>query len=206
MIASLLEQLFVFVVDTINAVGYGGIGFLMLLESANIPIPSEIIMTFAGFLVWEEKLDFWFVVLAGTIGNLAGSLGAYYLGMFGGRPILERYGKYVLITSHDLKLADRMFQKYGSAAVFVARLLPIVRTFISFPAGMARMNIWRFCLYTRAGSFLWSIILTYTGFVSRENWDVLEPYFRKLDWVVASLLLFGIVWWVWRHIKALKKY
>ena len=200
----ILEFLATTVIRVIETTGYAGIGFLMALESANIPIPSEIIMPFSGFLVWEEKLNFLWVVFWGAFGNLIGSVISYYIGFFGGRPLLEKYGRFFLVTRHDLEGADRWFQKYGTLTIFVSRVLPVVRTFISFPAGVARMNIWRFSLYTFAGSFIWSLMLTYVGVIMRQNWVTLEGYFRKFDWLIAGILLGLGVWWIVRHIKQIQ--
>ena len=205
----MIETIFEFLANTIifviETTGYVGIALLMALESANIPIPSEIIMPFAGFLVWEEKLNWWLVIFAGAFGNLLGSLVSYYLGKWGGRPFLERYGRYFFITRHDLDLGDRLFAKYGPITIFASRVLPIVRTFISFPAGMARMNIWKFSLYTFTGSFMWSMMLAYAGLITGENWDGLKEYFRTFDWLIAGIIVALGIWWIWRHIKLLKR-
>ena len=205
----MIETIFEFLANTIifviETTGYVGIALLMALESANIPIPSEIIMPFAGFLVWEEKLNWWLVIFAGAFGNLVGSLVSYYLGKWGGRPFLERYGRYFFITRHDLDLGDRLFAKYGPITIFASRVLPIVRTFISFPAGMARMNIWKFSLYTFTGSLIWSIVLTYAGLITGKNWDGLKEYFRTFDWLIAGIIVVLGTWWIWRHIRILKR-
>lgn len=190
-----------FVISFIEATGYVGVFCLMLVESANIPVPSEVIMPFSGFLVVQDHLSFWWVVAAGAFGNLAGSLLSYYVALFGGRPFLERYGRFFFVSRREIASAENLFFKHGSATVFFSRLLPIVRTFISFPAGLSRMNIWKFSAYTLAGSFLWSLLLTYLGFVAGENWDMLEVYFRRFDWVVAIVLLLGFAWWVARHLR-----
>ncbi|MBI2577416.1 MAG: DedA family protein [Candidatus Wildermuthbacteria bacterium] len=205
LLEQLLSILSSFVISTIEATSYWGIGFLMALESANIPIPSEVVMPFSGFLVWEEKLTFGLVVLAGALGNLVGSIASYYLGKWGGRPFLERYGRYFFVSRHDLDLADKLFSKYGTITIFASRMLPIVRTFISFPAGMAKMNIWKFSAYTFAGSLLWSIVLTYVGVITGENWHSLEKYFRKFDWLIAAVLIVLGAWWIWRHIRVMKR-
>lgn len=200
-----MEQIFAFlasfVIQTIETTGYAGIAFLMALESANIPIPSEIIMPFAGYLVFEEKFNFFLVVLWGAIGNLLGSLVSYYLGFFGGRAFLERFGKFFFLTTHDLDVANSWFKKYGTMIIFASRVIPVVRTFISFPAGIAKMNIWKFTIYTFAGSFIWSVILTYAGVIAGANWRILENYFRKFDWLIAGILLVLGIWWIWRHVK-----
>ncbi|MEK7510189.1 MAG: DedA family protein [Patescibacteria group bacterium] len=200
----ILERIASFVISVIATIGYAGIGVLMALESANIPIPSEIIMPFAGFLVFQGKLSLGWVVFWGAIGNLAGSLVSYYLGFFGGRPFLEKYGKFFLISRHDLELADRWFQKYGAITAFGARMLPVVRTFISFPAGVARMNIWKFSLYTFVGSLIWSFLLVYAGIVMGENWHFLEGYVRKFDWVIIAMIGGLGIWWIQRHLRNLK--
>ena len=204
MIEHILTLLATFVIQTIESMGYGGIMLLMALESANVPIPSEVIIPFSGYLVSTGVFNLYWAVFWGAVGNLAGSIIGYYIGYIGGRPFLEKYGKFFLITKHDLNLADKWFAKYGNAIAFVSRLLPIVRTFISVPAGIARMNIWKFSLYTFAGSLLWSFALAYIGVKMGENWDSLREYFHTFDWAIAGLIIAGGVWWVWRHIKLLR--
>lgn len=200
----ILETLASIVIQTIETTGYAGIGFLMALESANIPIPSEVIMPFAGYLVSKGEFGFWQVVFCGAIGNLLGSLASYALGFYGGRAFLARYGKWFFITPHDVALADRLFWKYGAIIAFVSRVLPVVRTFISFPAGVAKMDLRKFALYTFAGSFLWSGLLAYIGVQLGENWHSLEGYFRTFDWLVAGILLCLAVWWILRHLRHAK--
>ncbi|MFH1671266.1 MAG: DedA family protein [Candidatus Portnoybacteria bacterium] len=206
MINSILAWLASFVIKIISGTGYLGITSLMALESACIPIPSEVIMPFSGFLVSGGEFAFWLVVFWGTVGNLLGSWIAYWVGYAGGRPLIEKYGKYILLSRHDLDIADRWFKKYGQSAVFFSRLLPIVRTFISLPAGIARMDFKKFSLYTFLGCLPWSLALTYAGVVMGENWEHLEIYFRKLQWPIAILIIIGIVWWIFRHINQSKKY
>lgn len=196
----MLEFLASSVISVVETTRYAGVAFLMALESANIPIPSEIIMPFAGYLVSQGELRFWLVVFWGAVGNLIGSLVSYYLGFFGGRPFLSRFGKFFFMKNSDLDFADGFFKKHGSFAIFLARLLPIVRTFISFPAGVSRMNIWKFSLYTMAGSLIWSFFLTFIGVKAGENWKLLEPLFKKFDWLIAFILLLCLVWWILRHI------
>lgn len=205
MIYDFLAFISSFVISVVSSIGYGGIFFLMALESACIPIPSEIIMPFSGFLVFEEKFSFLWVVFWGTIGNLAGSVAAYLVGFYGSRPLIEKYGKFILISRHELELADRWFLKYGGISVFFSRMLPAVRTFISLPAGMARMPFYKFCLYTFLGSLPWSFALTYAGLIMGENWQSLEAYFRKFDWAIAilSILVFGF--FIYHKIKIRNK-
>lgn len=184
------------VVEMISNLGYAGVTGLMALESACIPIPSEVIMPFSGYLVWAEKFSFLAVVFWGTVGNLLGSLIAYFAGFFGGRPLIEKYGKYLLISREDIDRAQGWFSKYGSWSVFFSRLLPVVRTFISLPAGMARMPLGKFCLYTFLGSLPWSFVLTYVGVIMGEQWPSLETYFRKFDWLIIVVILGVLGWWL----------
>lgn len=199
MIEIVLTWLASLVISVISKTGYLGITVLMALESACIPIPSEIIMPFSGFLVFEGQFIFWQVVLWGAIGNLIGSIIAYGVGFYGGRPIIEKYGKYILISRRDLDLADNWFNKYGQKVVFFSRLLPVIRTFISLPAGISRMSFKKFSFYTLAGCLLWSFVLTYAGVIMGENWHDIEVYFREFQWIIGGLIILGIVWWVWRH-------
>ena len=200
----ILEWLSGAVISIIDSTGYAGIFILMALESANVPVPSEIIMPFSGYLVFQGNFSFWWVVFWGALGNLAGSVISYYLGFFGGRPFFEKYGKFFFVTKHDLELAEGWFQRRGSIIAFVSRMLPVVRTFISFPAGIAKMNILKFSIYTFTGSLIWSFFLTYVGVKMGENWQHLEVYFRKFDWAIVVLLVVGAGWWIWRHIKNIR--
>jgi membrane protein DedA with SNARE-associated domain len=163
-------------------------------------------MPFSGFLVFDGRFNLWLIALAGAIGCVIGSIIAYWVGMYGGRPLIEKYGKYILISHHDLDLADRWFKRYGGAAIFFSRLLPVVRTYISFPAGIARMNFGRFVLYTFLGSFPWCLGLGYIGLKLGQNWESLKKYFHGADYIIAALIIIGIVWWIWRHLKNRKKY
>src|SRR5215831_16588103 len=148
MVGRIIEIISAFIVATISTLGYGGVVLLMAIESACIPLPSEIIMPFSGYLVYTGRFNLWLVAVAGAFGCVVGSLVAYWVGMYGGRPLIEKYGRYVLVSRHDLDLADRWFDRFGEAIVFVSRLLPVIRTFIAFPAGVARMNLTKFITYT----------------------------------------------------------
>lgn len=173
----------------------------MLIESAGIPAPSEIIMPYAGFIAQEGRLNFWLVSVAGTIGNLLGSIVAYWVGYSGGRPLIQKYGRYILLSNHELELAEKFFAKRGSLTVFVGRLLPVVRTYISFPAGIAKMNFWRFCLYTILGAFPWCVMLAYAGVRLGEHWVKIKEYTRGLDIIIIALLIIAVVYFVNRHKK-----
>src|SRR5512141_1877077 len=157
MIAKIIAVLSTFIISVISRLGYGGVALLMAIESACIPLPSEVIMPFSGYLVSTGVLNLWGVSLAGAVGCVIGSVLAYYVGAWGGRPLVEKYGKYLLISSHDIELADRFFDRWGQLAVFIGRLLPVIRTFIAFPAGISRMKMLPFLVYTFVGSFLWSL-------------------------------------------------
>ena len=204
MVGKIIGLLSSIIVATISKLGYAGIVLLMGIESACIPLPSEIIMPFSGYLVSRGELNLWGVGVAGAVGCVLGSLVAYWVGMYGGRPMIERYGKYILLSRHDLDLADRWFAKYGEAIVFVSRLLPAIRTFIAFPAGVARMNLTRFVIYTFAGSLLWCIALAYVGQKLGEKWDkdpTLKTWFHRFDFVIGIVIVVAVAWWIWRHIK-----
>ncbi len=182
----------------------------MTIESAAIPVPSELILPLAGFSVARglpEPLTgaawtYWGAVIAGVVGNTTGSLIGYALGAYGGRPILQRYGKYVLISMHDLDLAERHFARWGDITVLVSRMLPIVRTFISIPAGIARMPLWRFVAFSVLGAIPWVMLLVWGGVVLGDHWVDIKRSFAGLDYLVAAAILGAIALFVWRHIRA----
>jgi membrane protein DedA with SNARE-associated domain len=205
-----LESITHFITDTVAQYGYVAIFVLMLLESACIPIPSEVTMLFGGALAnaafftavgsTAEPLNFWLVGLVGTLGNLVGSWLAYWVGYVGGRPLIHRWGRYVLLSEKDVDRAHVWFEHRGEAAVFFSRLLPVVRTFISLPAGVARMPFWKFTLYTFLGCLPWTFALAGLGYALGENWDTVEKYLRPISIIVVVLIVAGIVWWVRRRI------
>ena len=204
MIGRIIEIVSAFIVATISTLGYSGVVLLMAIESACIPLPSEIIMPFSGYLVSRGEMNIWLVGLAGAFGCVVGSMVAYWVGMYGGRPLIEKYGRFVLISHHDLDLADRWFAKYGEVIVFVSRLLPAIRTFIAFPAGVARMNVPRFIIYTFAGSLPWCLGLAYVGQKLGEHWDKdprLKTLFHRFDFVIGILIVLAVAWWIWRHMR-----
>jgi membrane protein DedA with SNARE-associated domain len=208
MIARLLEFLSWIIIITISTLGYSGIVLLMAIESACIPLPSEIIMPFSGYLVSTGQMNLWLVGIAGAVGCVLGSLVAYWVGSKGGRPLIEKYGRYVLVSRHDLDLADRWFASHGEIIVFVSRLLPAIRTFIAFPAGVARMNLKRFVIYTFAGSLPWCLGLAYVGQLLGEKWnkdDTLKTWFHRFDFLILIVGLLLAAWWIRRHVGHLRK-
>ncbi|HRY82641.1 MAG TPA: DedA family protein [Candidatus Moranbacteria bacterium] len=204
MVAKIIEILASFIIWGISLLGYSGVALMMAIESACIPLPSEIIMPFSGYLVFKGQFSLLGVSLAGAIGCVIGSILAYWIGYIGGRPLAEKYGRYVLVTKHDLDIADNFFKKYGNTAVFISRLLPVVRTFISLPAGIARMNFWQFITYTFLGSFPFCFLLAYIGEKLGENWNTLGVYFHKFDLIIGIIILVGVIWFIKRHINIRK--
>jgi len=196
MLEHIIEVVGTFIVDVISRSGYLGVGVLMGLDSANIPIPSEIIMPFAGYLVTTGRFVFWGAVMAGTIGSTVGSLVSYWIGAKGGRKFIEKYGKFVLISKRDLERGDRLFKKWGNAIAFLARVTPVVRTFISLPAGITKMPLVQFAVYTFMGSLLWSLLLVYFGQVVGENYAAVRERFHGVDIVVVVLLGLAFIAWV----------
>jgi membrane protein DedA with SNARE-associated domain len=199
MTEKILAVLFIFVKSVVATTGYGGIAILMAIESACIPLPSELIMPFAGYLVYAGTMKLLWVATAGAIGCNLGSLIAYEIGSYGGRPLVEKYGRWILMGRRELDWADRFFLRWGYIAVFIGRLLPVIRTFIALPAGIARMPRARFHIYTFLGSWPWCLALAYFGMKMGENWRQLGKYFHQLDRVIILALLVGIVWFVWAH-------
>ena len=206
MLAFIDQIVIPFLNNLYGSVGYLGVLVAMAIESAMIPLPSELILPYAGFLVSDlsqlEPLtgspwNYWIVVVVATIGNTLGSLVAYAIGAYGGRPFLERYGRYLLIRPHEIALADRFFANHGGATVFIGRLLPVVRTFISFPAGVARMPLGRFIVYSTAGAFPWSMLLVYAGTVLGANWVEIRHALQPFDLAIAVAVVLGVVLFVW---------
>ncbi len=213
MIAHILELLSEWITHVIGNLGYGGVVLLMAIESACIPLPSEIIMPFAGALTVAAiaaehqvaPMSLFLVGLAGAIGCNVGSVVAYFVGAWLGRPFLEktRWMKF-FVTPHELKRVDGWFERHGAIMVFVARLLPVVRTFIALPAGIARMNQVRFHLYTFLGSLPWCLALAWAGAKLGENWEGLRPFFHKFDFVLGVLIVAGAIYFIRSRVRALK--
>ena len=203
MIEHILLVLAGFIKAVISSLGYPGIVVLMGIESACVPLPSEVIMPFAGYLVYAGRFSSLVVVATlGAIGCNLGSVLAYEVGAYGGRPLIERFGKYILMNRHDLDVSDHFFHKYGSITVFLGRLLPVVRTFIALPAGIARMPRGKFHLYTFAGSWPWCYALAYVGATLGERWDTdprLKHWLHRFDALIVLALVIGVVYFVQSH-------
>lgn len=197
MIEQIISYLTHLIITVIGTSGYLGIFLLMTAESALIPIPSEVTMTFAGYLVSTGKFSLFLVIFVGAFANLVGSWLAYWLGLWGEKHVviglIKKYGKYLLISEREFEKSEIWFRKYGDKITFFSRVLPVVRTFISLPAGIAKMNFKKFSIYTFVGSFIWSAFLTYIGYILGKNWNSLHPYYQKFEYVIvgAAILLIG---------------
>jgi membrane protein DedA with SNARE-associated domain len=202
MIDRLVTGISAWIVAVISAMGYGGIILLMAVESACVPLPSEVIMPFSGYLVASGRFGLNLVAIAGAFGCLLGSGVGYYLGATGGRWIFERYGTFLLIAPHDLETAERFFERWGGPAVFFSRLIPVVRTFIAFPAGVARMRLMPFAFYTLAGSYLWCLGLAYVGMQLGQHWAALGPYFHRFDGVVLFATFAAALWLIYNRLSS----
>ncbi|MBC7328294.1 DedA family protein [bacterium] len=188
-VADILAQIGRFVVQLIDSLGYGGIAILMALSSAGIPIPSEVIMPSAGALVAQGKFQLWAVVLFGATGALCGSLALYLVGRYAGRRFLIRYGRYILLSERELTLAEKFFLKYGWLALFLGQMLPLIRCYIAFPAGVSKMKIWMLFIASFLGSLIWSFLLGFIGVRLGDKWEIIEPYFREFDIIILAVLL-----------------
>lgn len=192
MIEGIIGAITTWILHTISTLGYFGIFLTMAIESACVPLPSEIVMPFSGFLVAAGRFNFWWAVVAGSSGNLAGSIAMYWLGFYGQEAVVRKFirgpGR-LLVNEEELGIGERWFRKYGDVIVLVSRVMPVVRTFISLPAGVAKVNFWKFCSLTFFGSLVWSAFLAYLGLKLGENWLLLEPIFRKFDILITVLVI-----------------
>jgi membrane protein DedA with SNARE-associated domain len=199
--SSILGSLTNLIIHIISTLGYPGVGLLMALQTVAIPIPSEVILPFAGFLASTGRFNIFIIATVGGLGSCVGSSVAYYIGNKGGRPLVEKYGKYILMSPSDLDLTEKFFARFGMAAIFIGQLLPVMRSFIGFFAGAGREDFKRFLLSVFLGSFLWGLLLAYIGEKLGANWQSFRDKFHNLDLVIVVLIILGIAWWVWRHIK-----
>jgi membrane protein DedA with SNARE-associated domain len=201
LVNTLLGWLLAFVHGTVDLLGYAGVILMMAVESCNIPLPSEVIMPYAGYLVQRGMMNFHLAAWAGAFGCVLGSVPSYWLGWYGGRPFLEKYGHWLLLTRHDLDTADRWVRRYGDWAFFICRMLPVVRTFISLPAGVLRARFWPFVIFTFAGSLVWCYALVWVGVVFGNNLEVFQVYWHKFEVLVVLVILALGAWYIWRHVR-----
>jgi membrane protein DedA with SNARE-associated domain len=201
MILELFSSIITYITSFISSLGYPGIFSLMVVESAMIPIPSEIIMPFSGFLVATGKLSFFEVILAGSFGNLIGSIITYYAGLKIGRPLIIKYGKYIFFSESHLKFTEKLFERLGDKISFIGRLLPGVRTYVSFPLGIAKANLIKFMVYTLIGSLIWNALLTYAGVRLGSNWQSFHKYSPYLDIVAVIMIIAFVIWFIYKMKK-----
>lgn len=195
----LTELLISYITHFISIGGYPSIVLLMALESMIAPIPSEAVMPFVGFLVSSGKFNFWTAIFFSTLGSIIGSLISYYMGAYGGRLVVEKWGKYLLLNKHHLDITEKFFNKYGEKAIFASRFIPVVRHFISIPAGVGRMKIGKFVLYTIVGAGLWNAFLTYVGLQMGDNWTKLGNYTKYGDMIIIAAIIITIAYFVYKR-------
>lgn len=204
-LSEMLGQIALFCISVISSLGYFGVFFLMVLESMIFPVPSELVMPFAGFLISSGEMSFVYVVLFSTLGSLVGSLLSYYIGRYGGDKFVLKHGKYFLLNQEHLKTTERWFSRKGELTIFIGRFIPVVRHFISIPAGIGKMNLKRFMFYTVVGAGIWNFFLAYVGFVLGNNWDKISHYSDYISWGVLGIIIIIGVYFLVKEIKKRKK-
>ena len=192
------EGLIIYITQFIATGGYGTVVLLMAMESMVLPVPSEAVMPFVGFSVSSGVFNFWPALLVATIGSIIGSLVSYHIGAYGGRPIIKKWGRYLLLNEEHLLITEKFFQKYGEAAIFISRFIPVIRHLISIPAGIGKMNLFKFSLYTVVGAGLWNAFLIYVGIILGENWTKIEHYTKFIDTFVIIAILFAFAYWLYK--------
>jgi membrane protein DedA with SNARE-associated domain len=201
----LIEFLAGYIVSFISQAGYPGVLILMAFESMVLPVPSEAVMPFAGFLIAEGEFTFAGVIFFSTLGSIIGSLISYYIGAWGGRPILRRYGRYLLLNNHHLDLTEKFFKSRGEITIFICRFIPVVRHLISIPAGIGKMDIGKFILFTAAGTLLWNSFLAYIGYLLGSNWEIVLGYSSLIDIAALLAIVLGLAYYIWVR-RAARKY
>ncbi len=191
----MFEFIFNLAISCISQTGYLGVCFLMILESMIFPIPSEAVMPFAGFLI-GSKFSWQGVLFASSLGSIIGSSLSYFIGLYGGRPFLEKFGKFFLLDKHHLELSEKFFEKYGDKAILISRFIPVIRHFISIPAGVCKMNFLKFSIYTLIGASCWNMFLAYLGFALQENWTQISKYTHYIDYLIVFLLLIALIYFI----------
>jgi membrane protein DedA with SNARE-associated domain len=201
MISFFLTTVTNLIIHIISTLGYFGIGVLMAIQTVAIPMPSEVIIPFAGFLAGTGRFNLMAIAIVGGLGSCVGASIAYWIGMRGGRPLVEKYGRMILFSKHDLELTEKFFARFGTWAGFLGMLLPVVRSFVSFPAGMAKVPLKKYLVFVFCGSFIWCLVLGYIGEKLGENWGSLRERFKSLDVIIVALIVIAAVWWIYRHLK-----
>ncbi len=203
-LSQVLNYIANFALSLISHIGYFGVFVLMAMESMILPVPAELVMPFAGFLVSTGKFSMLFVFIASTLGTLSGSLISYAIGKYGGKAFVAKLGKYVFLDYRDLRRAEKWFKESGDETIFIARFIPVVRHLISIPAGMGRMDLKKFCIYTSIGGAIWNMFLAYFGYFLGKNWNKIRHYSEPISYIVAVFLLSAFVYYFYKHIKAKK--
>jgi membrane protein DedA with SNARE-associated domain len=204
-LSQVLASIGQFAVNAISSLGYVGVFFMMMLESMVFPLPSELVMPFAGYLISTGEFTFLMVFVFSSMGSLAGSSLSYAIGRFGGKGFLRRYGKYLLLDEDDLKSSEEYFRKKGEITILIGRMIPVVRHLISIPAGFANMKFWKFILYTFLGASIWNMFLAYLGYLFGKNWATIRHYTEYLSIVVAILLVLGFAYFAYKHVYSKRK-
>jgi membrane protein DedA with SNARE-associated domain len=199
-IENLLVSAAKFSTETISSFGYLGIFLLMTAESTMIPLPSELVMPFAGYLAYTGQFSFLLVIIIASLGTIAGSLLSYFIGKYGGEPFLENYGRYLLVNKKDLAWTHSWFRKKGELTIFISRFVPVVRHLISIPAGIAEMDIKKFTIYTFAGGLIWNTALAYAGYLLGKNWEMIHEYTKPISYAMAAVIIIGIIYFVYKHL------
>lgn len=202
----LTEFIVHWITNFIDQIGYLGLTILMALESMIAPVPSEAVMPFAGFLWFENRFSFFGIAIFSTFGSLIGSLISYYLGAFGGRPIIRKYGRYFLLNEHHLQVTEKFFRKYGDKTIFFSRFIPIIRHLISIPAGIGKMKLIKFTVYTGLGAFLWNSFLAYLGYHLGHNWVLIKKFGEIIDIVLIFVILGLIIFFLYKRLKPRTNY
>jgi membrane protein DedA with SNARE-associated domain len=200
-LAEILGYIGQFAINIISSLGYFGVFFLMVLESMVFPLPSELVMPFAGFIASQGNFNFWLVILFSSLGSIAGSLASYYIGKYGGVFLIMKYGKYLLLNTSDLEKTKEWFDKKGESTIFIARLIPVVRHIISIPAGIGKMNLTKFCTYTFIGASIWNGFLAYLGYILGQNWELVRKYSEPFSIISAIVLIAGFAYFLYKHLR-----
>ena len=195
----IVDKFVEYAVSVMSATGYLGLFILMVLESMIFPVPSEAVMPFAGYLVFQGRFDFFAALIVSSLGSVFGSLLSYYVGVYGGRPFVLKYGKYLFLEKEHLEWTENWFRKQGEKTIFISRFIPVVRHLISIPAGIAKMSMNKFILYTFLGATIWNFILLYAGFKLGEHWDKIHQYSKQLDIIFIAIVILFFAYFVWKH-------